>query len=70
MFKCKGCKVLEESLHFERNRTQELQDKLMALANPEAYCLTNPSPQLEEDREYIDYDEYGQVIYVKEEDLN
>ena len=77
MIGCKNCDVrllLQEALEVERTRNKELQDKLVAMANPVAYhSLNNQGSDNDPDdyygvgpEEFVDFNEFGEKIIVSE----
>jgi hypothetical protein len=72
MFDCKSCELLKNENSFLREQVKALQDRLMALADTNAYKAVTAKP-LENNSAYfgggdddvISYNEYGERIIVK-----
>lgn len=76
--KCDNCevrKLLTEALEYERERNRELQERLMAVANPMAYQSFHSPNNIPSDKyfgvgseEYVEFDDFGQKIIVKKDE--
>lgn len=75
MFRCKHCKTLQDALSYERARTKELMNRLMALTKPESLSAvqfagqpTNSSEYYGgPDDEFVTYNEFGEQVLKKNE---
>lgn len=76
MFSCSKCVLLQEEIKFLRETNQKLTDRLIAMANPQAYAAVQFNPQGFDPSEFyggehdemVGHNELGQkIIYKKKE---